>query len=86
MQRIVFGNTALQSTHFPTAGTVSQDAQGNVANYTTDANAVINNFSTSGFQLKPNEISYVAETYFRTVDVSMAGILSSPGIYSQAFF
>jgi hypothetical protein len=86
MQRIVFGNTSLQSTHFPTAGTVSQDAQGNVANYTTDSNAVINNFVTNGFQLKPNEISYVAETYFRTLDVSMAGILSSPGIYAQAFF
>jgi hypothetical protein len=86
MQRIVFGNTSLQSTHFPTVGTVSQDSQGNVANYTTDANAVISNFTTSGFQLKPNEISYVAETYFRTLDVSMAGILSSPGIYAQAFF
>jgi hypothetical protein len=86
MQRIVFGNTSLQATHYPTAGTVSQDAQGNVANYTTDSNAVINNFVTNGFQLKPNEVSYVAETYFRTVDVSMAGILSSPGIYAQAFF
>jgi hypothetical protein len=86
MQRIVFGNTTLQSTHFPTSGTVSQDAQGNVANYTTDPNAVITNFTTNGFQLKPNEISYVAETYFRTLDVSMAGILSSPGIYAQAFF
>ena len=47
---------------------------------------MINNFVTNGFQLKPNEVSYVAETYFRTVDVSMAGILSSPGIYAQAFF
>jgi hypothetical protein len=86
MQRIVFGNTSLQSTHFPTAGTVSQDAEGNVANYATDANAVITNFATNGFQLKPNEVSYVSETYFRTLDVSMAGILSSPGIYAQAFF
>jgi hypothetical protein len=86
MLRIVFGNTTLQSTHYPTAGTVTQDAQGNVANYTTDAHAVISNFVTNGFQLKPNEISYVAETYFRTVDVSMAGISSSPGIYAQAFF
>jgi hypothetical protein len=86
MQRIVFGNTTLQSTHFPTAGTVSQDAQGNVANYATDNNAVINNFVTNGFQLKPNEVSYVAETYFRTLDVSMAGFQSSPGIYAQAFF
>jgi hypothetical protein len=86
MQRIVFGNTTLQATHYPTAGTVTQDGQGNVANYTTDAHAVISTFTTNGFQLKPNEISYVAETYFRTLDVSMAGIGSSPGIYAQAFF
>jgi hypothetical protein len=86
MQRIVFGNTALQSTNFPTAGAVSQDAQGNVANYTTDPDAVISNFVTNGFQLKPNEISYVAETYFRAADVSMGGFASSPGIYAQSFF
>jgi len=85
-QRIVFGNTSLPSTHFPTAGTVSQDAEGNVANYATDSNAVVANFVTNGFQLKPNETSYVAETYFRTVDVSMAGFQSNPGIYAQSFF
>jgi hypothetical protein len=86
MQRIIFGNTSLQSTHFPTAGGISQDAQGNVANYATDPDAVITNFVTNGFQLKPNEISYVAETFFRTTDVSMAGFQSSPGIYAQSFF
>ena len=86
MQRIVFGNTTLQSTHYPTAGTVTFDSQGNVANDTTDSNAVINNFVANALQLKPNEVSYIAETYFRTTDVSMGGILSTPGIYAQAFF
>ena len=86
MQRIIFGNTTLPATHYPTAGNVTQDSQGNVANYNTDPNAVINNFVANAFQLKPNEISYVAETYFRTQDVSMGGILSTPGVYSQAFF
>ena len=86
VQRIIFGNTTLPATHYPTAGTVTQDSLGNVSNYTTDPNAVISNFSTSAFQLKPNEISYVAETYFRTLDVSMAGFQSSPGIYAQSFF
>jgi hypothetical protein len=86
MQRIVFGNTTLQATHYPTAGSISQDGQGNVNNYTTDPNAVIANFTTNAFQLKPNEISYVAETFFRTQDVSMAGFISSPGVYAQSFF
>ncbi len=85
VQRISIGNTALYTTHYPTAGNVTQDGQGNVANYSTDANAVISTF-TSSLQLKPNEVSYVSETYFRTSDVSMPGFQSNPGIYSQTFF
>jgi hypothetical protein len=83
--RIIFGNTTLPGTHFATAGAVTQDGQGNVANYTTDPQAVISSFATT-LQLKPLETSYVAETYFRTPDVSMPGFQSSPGIYSQSFF
>jgi hypothetical protein len=86
MQRIIFGNTSLPGTHYTTAGTVSQDSEGNVANYSTDPNAVISNFTSAAFQLKPNEVSYVAETYFQTTDVSMAGFQSNPGIYAQAFY
>ena len=85
MQRIIFGDTTLPGTHFQTAGAVTRDAQGNVSNYTTDANAIINNFATT-LQLKPNEISYISETYFRTADVGMPGFQNNPGIYSQAFF
>jgi hypothetical protein len=86
LQRIVFGDTTLPATHYPTAGTITMDSQGNVANYATDVNAVITNFVTNALQLKPNEISFIAEVYFRTPDVSMGGFQSSPGIYSQAFF
>lgn len=86
MQRIIFGNNTLSGTHYTTAGTITQDAEGNVINYITDANAVIANFATNAFQMRPNEISYLAETYFRTPDVSMPGFQSNPGIYSQAFF
>ena len=86
MLRIVFGDTTLPATRFPTTGAVTEDSLGNVSNYTTDPNAVIANFSTSALQLKPNEISYVAETYFRTADVSMGSFQSNPGVYSQAFF
>jgi hypothetical protein len=86
MQRNSFGNTSLPGTHYPTAGAVTQDSQGNVANYSTDPNAVISNFVTAAFQLQPNEVSYVAETYFQTTDVSMGGFQSNPGIYAQSFF
>jgi hypothetical protein len=86
MQRIIFGDTTLPGTHFPTTGAVTQDSLGNVSNYATDVNAVINGFATSALQLKPNEISYIAETYFRTPDVSMGGFQTNTGIYSQAFF
>jgi len=85
MQRIVFGNTTLPGTHYVTAGSVTFDSQGNVANYAADPNAVISNFATA-LQLKPLEISYVTEAYFQTPDVNMQGFLSNTGIYSQAFF
>jgi hypothetical protein len=86
MQRNIFGNTSLPATHYPTAGAVTYDSQGNVANYSTDPNAIINNFVTAAFQLHPNEVSYVAETYFQTTDVSMGSFQSNPGIYAQSFF
>jgi hypothetical protein len=85
MQRIVFGNTSLPGSHYATAGNVTLDSQGNVANYATDPNAVISNF-TGTLQLKPLEISYVTEVYFLTPDVNMQGFLNNTGIYSQAFF
>ena len=86
MQRLTFGNTALLGTHFPTHGTVTPDAQGNIPNYSTDPNAVIDNFAAS-LQLKPGEqASYVSETYFQTTDVKMNGFSSSPGVYAQSFF
>ena len=86
MQRITFGNTALPGTHFPTHGSVTPDAQGNIPNYSTDPNAVIDNFAAT-LQLKPGEqASYVSEAYFQTTDVKMNGFAASPGVYAQSFF
>ena len=85
MQRIIFGNTALPGTHYLTAGNVTLDSQGNVANYAADPNAVISNF-TATLQLKPLEVSYVTEVFFQTPDVNMQGFLNNTGVYSQAFF
>jgi Flp pilus assembly protein TadG len=87
VQRILIGNTTITgaSTRFPTAGSVSYDSLDQVNNYLTDNNAIINNFAAS-LQLKPLEVSYVAEVYFQTPTVSFGTIQTSPGIYSQAFF
>ena len=87
VQRIIIGNTSIPgaSTRFPTAGSVSYDSLDQVNNYLTDNNAVIGNFA-SALQLKPLEISYVAEAYFQTNQVSFGSIQSTPGIYAQTFF
>lgn len=87
VQRIVIGNTSITggSTRFPTAGLVSYDSLDQVNNYLTDNNAIVSNFASS-LQLKPLEVSYVAEVYFQTPTVSFGTIQTSPGIYSQAFF
>lgn len=86
-QRNTIGNTGLTggSTRFPTAGAVTFNADGTVVNYTTDANAIVGNFS-SALTLNAGEISYVAEAYFQTNDTNLQVWETSPGIYSQAFF
>ncbi|HLG95486.1 MAG TPA: hypothetical protein VKX49_04150 [Bryobacteraceae bacterium] len=87
LQRIVFGDTTLPGTQYPTHGTVTYDSLDQVNNYLTDPNAVIDNFATLAFQLKPNEVSYIAEAHFRN-SLSNLNVWTgtSPGIYSQAFF
>jgi len=88
-QRIIFGNTgALPGTHYTTQGTPTYDAEDNVTNYSDYTNgtaAAISNFGST-LVLYPGQFSYIAETYFRTSDLSMPGFQSNPGIYSVAFF
>jgi hypothetical protein len=87
VQRIIFGDTTLPGTHYPTHGTVTYDSLDQVNNYSTDANAVIDNFATLALQLKPLEISYISEAYFRN-SLSNLNVWtgSNAGIYAQAFF
>lgn len=87
-QRTIFGNTSLPGTHFPTTGTPTYDSENNVTNYSDYTNgtaATINNFQTT-LVLYPGQFSYIAETYFQMLDLSMPGFQSSPGVYSVAFF
>lgn len=84
-QRIIFGDTTLPGTHFPTTGAVTYDSQDQVNNYLTDPNAVVSSFPST-LQLKQYETSYVAETFFRSPTVTLGGFSGSPGTYAQAFF
>jgi hypothetical protein len=87
VQRTVFGDQTLPGTRYPTHGAVTLDSLDQVNNYLTDANAVVDNFASLAFQLKPLEVSYIAEAYFRN-SYSNFNVWSgsSAGIYSQAFF
>lgn len=87
-QRTIFGNTSLPGTHFPTTGSPTYDSANNVtnySNYTTGTAATIDNFQNT-LVLYPGQFSYIAETYFQMLDLSMPGFQSSPGVYSVAFF
>jgi hypothetical protein len=94
MQRLTVGNTTLPGTHYPTLAipacsppttvTNCQDSQGNIQGYQTFSNATISNFSST-LTLNPNEISYVAETYFQSSG-NLQIWASNPGFYAQAFF
>jgi hypothetical protein len=85
-QQTIIGNTTLPGTHYPTTGSPTFDSEDNVTNYSDYTNgtaATINNFP---LVLYPGQFSYVAETYFQMLDLSMPGFQSSPGVYSVAFF
>ena len=87
-QRTIIGNTSLPGTHFPTTGTPTYDSENNVTNYsdyTNGTSATINNFQNT-LVLYPGQFSYVAETYFQMLDLSLPGFQSNPGVYSVAFF
>src|SRR5579883_1101511 len=87
-QRTTFGNTSLPGTHFPTTGSPTYDSENNVTNYSDYTNgtaATISNFQNT-LVLYPGQFSYVAETYFQMLDLSLPGFQSNPGVYSVSFF
>jgi hypothetical protein len=86
VQRVVIGDPTLVGAHgnVQTVGPVTLDVQGNVANYLTDMNAVVSGFDM--LTLQGNEFAYIAEAYFRTPDVDMAGFSSGSGVYSRSVY
>jgi hypothetical protein len=87
-QRTIIGNTSLPGTHYTTTGTPTYDSENNVTNYSDYTNgtaATISNFQNT-LVLYPGQFTYVAETYFQMLDLSLPGFQSNPGVYSVAFF
>lgn len=79
-QRLVVGNASLRASNYGTPDMV--DSGGNV---TADASATATNFTPAVMPMVQGQIAYVAETYFSTSDVSLAGLLPN-GIYIWAVF
>lgn len=84
-ERLVVGNPSLRSSKFGPAGGVTVDTSGNVANYMTDANAVVFGFG-SVLALSANEFAYVSEAYFPSPNFDMPGFQTGTGVYALAIF
>ena len=99
-QRIVFGNSSLNSGHpsmlaDPVGATISTG--GNVQNYVTDASAQLTSSAQAALKarwqtnangqtpLTDGQVIYVVEGYFQTPGLSLGNVTSS-GVYAQSFF
>jgi len=91
VQRVTIGDTSTGGV-FPSnsfvqlAGTPTYDSSGNVANYTTDSNAVVSGVS-SKLTLNSGEYAYIAEAYFPSpLANNFPGFSANAGNYSYTIF
>jgi hypothetical protein len=99
-QRIVFGNSNLNSAHpsmlgDPTGATITNG--GNVQNFVTDSGAQLSTSAQAALKarwqttangqtpLTDGQVVYVVESYFQTPTLSL-GNVTSQGVYAQSFF
>ena len=99
-QRIVFGNSNLNSVHPSSLGDATGATltnAGNVQNYVTDSNAQLSSSAETALKtlwqttlngqtpLTDGQVVYVIEGYFQTPSLSL-GSVTSKGIYARTFF
>jgi Flp pilus assembly protein TadG len=84
-QRVVVGNSTLRTSSFGPAGSVTLDSEGDVANYTTDPNAIATGFGNI-LVLNVGEFAYVSEAYFPSPDYDLAGFDTGTGVYARTLF
>jgi Flp pilus assembly protein TadG len=82
VQRLTVGNPSLSSGNLRLAGIVTLDSQGNVANYMTDAAAVVTGLSPV-LTLSGSEFAYIAEAFFPSSDLTSLG---GTGVYAVSVF
>jgi hypothetical protein len=83
LQRIIVGNPSIRSTSFPTGGSVTLDAHGNVADYMTDPNAIVSTLRPR-ITIADGEFAYTAEAFFSSPD--LASFVSNQGVLAVAVF
>jgi hypothetical protein len=90
--RIVIGNSSLNSSRYGTPASAIVDSAGNIAaaDYLTNATAVATGFSSiltaSGYTLTDGDVIYLCETYLSTPNLSFLGTQASNGVYAQSIF
>ncbi len=82
VQQLTVGNTTLRSSNLRLAGTVTLYSQGNVANYMTDAAAIVTGLSPV-LTLSGGEYAYIAEAFFPSSDLTSLG---GTGVYAVSVF
>jgi hypothetical protein len=82
-QRLVVGNQSLRQSKIGTPSVGLLDAIGQVNNYMQEGSAVaVFPFA----QLGRGEFAYIAEAYFRSPNLDMAGFHPGTGVYVRAIF
>lgn len=81
-QRLQIGNSTLRSSNYGTP--VGIDSTGLVTQYLTDDAAIVT--GTFNPTLADGEFAYVAEGYFKNVNINFPGFQKIEGIYSVAIF
>jgi hypothetical protein len=81
-QRLRIGNNSLRQSNYGTP--VGIDSTGLVTQYLTDDAAIVT--GTFAPVLADGEFAYVAEGYFKNVNLNFPGFQDIPGVYSVAIF
>jgi hypothetical protein len=87
-QQITLGNKALRASVFGTvsASSMLSDGTGNVINPLTDTSVRADPILTILPSMADNQIAYVSETFYNSVDLSIPGYMNTSGVYARAIF
>lgn len=85
MQQQMIGDTSLQTSALGEPNPGLLDAEGNVADYLTEASARSTNFNNI-LALAPGEFAYVSEAFFSSPDYDFPGFFENNTLYARTIF